>query len=134
MRLAWYPDGTENPWRSWYERQNKAVRACHDKTMRFLRAGHWNMPNFSKLNGYDDLYEIRITKGVAHRLVGFRDPESKIFIVAMPCTHKGKQYYPREALDTASRRAKEIKEEQIVAILCEQPDPAFGPRGSRGSK
>jgi hypothetical protein len=66
-RLLWYSDGNENPWVSWYERQDSKVRGRHDIVMRMLENGHWNEPFFKHLGGFEDLQEIRITKGAAHR-------------------------------------------------------------------
>jgi hypothetical protein len=119
----WYPDGTNDPWKSWYDSQNKMVRARHDVVMRFLRAGHWRMDYFRTLEGFEDLSEIRITQGVAHRLIGRLDRNRNVFTVAMPCTHKGTRYTPKEAINTAAARIKEIEEGRVIAFYCEQPIP-----------
>ncbi len=127
-RLIWYPDGSDNPWRSWHDSQDSKVQARHSVVMRFLDAGHWYMEYFRSLEGYDDLGEIRITTDVAHRLVGRLDRNTKVFTVAIACTHKGQQYTPKEALDTAAKRIKEIEEGRVRALECNQPNPRPKPK------
>ena len=122
-RFFWYPDESEDPWFSWYDNQDTAVCARHDVVMRFLQHGQWCEPFFKHLRGYADLQEIRITKGVANKLLGDLYFTIMEFTVVLACTHKADQYYPRDALETAERRTVEIKEGRVIAIPCEQPKP-----------
>ena len=52
----------------------------------------------------------------------------KVFTVAIACTHKGQQYTPKEALDTAAKRIKEIEEGRVRALECNQPNPRPKPK------
>ena len=122
-RFFWYPDGTRNPWQSWHDRQSKAVRARHDVVIRFLEAGHWNEPYAKQLVGYDGLVEIIITKGVAHRLLGFYGLDQGDFTVVIACAHKGDNYYPKDAKDTAKARKILVEEGKERAVYCPQPRP-----------
>jgi hypothetical protein len=130
--MWWYPDGTEDPWFSWYDAQDSAVRGRHDIVMKFLEQGHWYEPHFKDLKGYTEVQEIRITKGVAHRLLGYLCRNPFAYTVVLPCTHKGDQYYPKEALETAERLVSQIKKGQVIAISCQRPKPKSKPTKSNG--
>ena len=119
--LLWYPDGSDNPWQAWYTARDARVRARHDVVMRALEAGYWQMDYFRTLTDLDGLGEIRITKGVAHRLIGRLDRKSKMFTVEIACIHKGSQYYPRDSMNTAAVRIKEIDQGKSIPVRCEQP-------------
>jgi hypothetical protein len=123
LRVFWYPDGTPNPWQSWYEQQNAAVRGKHDTVFRFIEAGIRRPPYVKKLVDADGLSEIIITAGVAHRLLGHWARGSDTFTVVLCCTHKGKQYYPRDALSTAVERCKLSKGGKLAEQLCTKPTP-----------
>ena len=107
------------------------MRAKHDVVVRFLEAGLWKEPYAKQLKNHEGLVEIVITKGVAHRLIGFHGIGRDEFTVVLTCTHKGKQYDPKHALDTAADRMKEVKEgrKQIVKY-CNKPVPRV--RRSKG--
>lgn len=122
MRFQWYVDESDDPWRSWYERQDKRVRAKHDVTMRFLEAGNWSRPHFRSLTNYDGLGEIRISAQLEHRLIGYRGPVGFDFTVLISCTHKGKKYDPQDALNTAYDRYKSNEQNKLTP--CSQPQPA----------
>jgi len=79
------------------------------------------MDYFRTLTDADGLGEIRITKGVAHRLIGRLDQRFKLFTVAIACIHKGKQYTPRDALISAAKRMKDIEHDRVIPLLCERP-------------
>jgi phage-related protein len=122
--FLWYPDGTDDPWAGWYEGQDDRVRATHVRVINFLneRQRHeWKMPQVDKIEGSKELYEIRIKAGVQHRLLGFFGPQPFEFIIVIACVHKGKQYNPRHALDTAETRLKEIKNGKKIPVKCRPP-------------
>lgn len=117
----WYPDGSKNPWQSWYGSQDSAVRGRHDHVVRFLDAGHWKEPYSAVLKNTGGLVEIRIVSGVQHRLIGIRHSITDEFTVMIACTHKQKRYNPTDAIETAMSRAKEVKEGSVVTIHCSRP-------------
>jgi hypothetical protein len=114
-RILWY--GTENP------SQDSAVRSKHDVVFRFLESGHWHEPYIKKLVNFDDLVEIVITKGVAHRLFGFYGLESTDFTVVLACIHKNNQYTPKGAIDTANSIIRKVKNGDVIARSCDKPTP-----------
>ena len=110
------------------------VRARHDVVMRALEGGHWHMDFFRTLTDRDGLSEIRITKGVAHRLVGRFNRASQTFTVAIACTHKDDRYKPQDSLSTAALRMKEIDEGKRIPIACEQPRPTAAGASSSSAR
>lgn len=134
LTFFWYPDGSDDPWKSWYERQDSKVRARHDVVMRALGAGHWHMDYFRTLTDRNGLGEIRITSGVAHRLVGRLQRNPNIFTVTIACSHKDDRYKPQEALNTAETRIKEIDQGKTKPVACRQPQPAAADRSNRSRR
>jgi phage-related protein len=123
-KFFWYPDGTDDPLANWFEGQDDRVRATHARVIDFLnvRLRHeWKMPQVDKIAGSKDLYEIRIKANVQHRLLGFFGTEAFEFIVVIACIHKGKQYKPHSALDTAEFRLKEIRDGKKTPLKCRPP-------------
>ena len=71
----------------------------------------WNRPQAAKLKGYDDLYEIRFkANDVQVRPLGTFGPGPLDFTIVLWATKKGDDYKPRAALDTASKRCKQVRE------------------------
>lgn len=124
-RFFWYPDGTKNPWQTWYDGQNADVQARHDATIRFLNVRReWRRPHAEKLTDYEGLIEIIIKSNVQHRLFGFFGPEELTFTVVLPCTHRGKKYQPHGAKNDGLRRMKEIRNGTVERIFCDHPKSA----------
>jgi len=111
VRWYCYPTSDEpDLWAHWLAQQSKRVQAKHAAVMRFLAAGHWQRPHYRKLVGaHRGLGEIRISADVEWRLIGRRDENGESFTVLLICNHKNQNYTPRDALDTALRRWREIK-------------------------
>jgi hypothetical protein len=121
--FLWYPDGTDNPWLTWYEKQDARVKGAHDRCIDFLKVREvheWRIPYSDKLETYDGIYEIRIKTKVQHRLLGAFSP-GRQFVILLSCTHKDKAYVPKDALNTAERRLKEVKNGTVTPIQCEPP-------------
>ena len=78
--------------------------------MRSLSAGHWQRPHYRELTGaHKGLGEIKISAEVEWRLIGQRDKQENSFTVLVICFHKDQNYSPKDALGTALRRWREIK-------------------------
>ena len=121
--FLWYPDGTKDPWATWYWQQSASVRAKHDRAIAFLQAREihdWREPYSKSLEGYDDLFEILIKADVQHRLLGTFRP-GKRFLIVQPCTHKGKNYKPKGAFKVAQKRITEINNGEKLPIICAPP-------------
>jgi len=69
----------------------------------------WKTPNYrSRLRGLEGVGELRWqSEKKQHRLLGFFHAGAWIALVG--CTHKQQIYNPAEALDTAHKYMKEIK-------------------------
>ncbi len=52
--------------------------------------------------------------GKAHRLIGFL--EGDVFYALIGCTHQQQVYDPPEALDTASKRQRHIKNKEVTTV------------------
>ena len=122
-----YPDGTADPWATWYSQQDNRVRATHNRVIGYLKDRErydWKLPYVDKIEGVAERYEIRIRADVQHRFFGFFCKNGHEFFILVACTHKGKRYKPTNALDTANARLKEIKGGKKTAIICQPPQGA----------
>lgn len=70
----------------------------------------WTKPAARKLQGFDDLYEIRFRnrRVVETRAIGFFGCGSVEFTILVVCTHKDRVYKPADAFDTAQRRRRAL--------------------------
>jgi Phage derived protein Gp49-like (DUF891) len=121
--FLWYPDGTDDPWATWYWQQNEDVQARHDRVVATLQErerDQWRPPFSKKLTGHDGLIEIIIKTRVEHRLLGTFQP-NKRFLVALTCIHKGRNYTPKNAFNTAKKRIMEIDRGEKIAQTCTPP-------------
>ncbi len=121
-QFFWYPDGTEDPWRTWYVAQSGAVQGRHDFVIKALASNQqWREPLAKKMKGYDDLIEIILDGKVQHRFFGFYGIGLNYFTIVLPCIHKGKVYTPKNAIDTAVKRIIEVKTGRKRVIRCDIP-------------
>jgi hypothetical protein len=122
----WYGDPNGPcPWRKWYDDQLSEVRARHDDVFRFLeQREQWRGAAHAKSLD-DGLVEILLKTGVQHRLLGFYWPRGKgirlSFTFLLPCTHKGQVYNPKDALETAKKRMRELQNGSNRIRRCVRP-------------
>lgn len=107
------PAGTRK-FDQWYNALDPAAQAAFDTLLEFLAQrsrSEWTRPDFDLLSGkHSGLGEIRFKANkVAHRPLGYFGPNRAEFTFLLGATKKGKNYDPRDALDTAVKRMKEIK-------------------------
>jgi hypothetical protein len=75
----------------------------------FKPKAQWGRPSVAKLQGFKLLYEIRFNSGnVEVRPLGCFGPGADEFTIVLWSTKKGSNYNPRDALNTAERRAKSV--------------------------
>ena len=123
-QFLWYPDGTDDPWATWYGQQDNRVRSTHNRVISYLNDRErydWKSPYVDKIEGAAELYEIRIRAGVQHRFFGFFGNNGREFFVVLTCTHKGKRYKPSNAFETANARLREIKNGKKTPLRCQPP-------------
>ena len=97
-------------WRKWLP--VGLPRADLDSFLKLVaKQDKWEYPIIGGLTGkkYQGLSELRWRSGnVPHRLIGYTS-EEHVFVMLIGCTHNKKKYDPSDALDTAVKRKKKIK-------------------------
>jgi len=117
-----YVDGkSPNLWQRWYD-DHPAARGAHDAAFDILeQLEAWRGSNAKT---FDDIVEVKFKGGgLQHRIFGFY-PKSGIrqrFVVTGTGYHKGKQYTPKDILNTCSSRRKEIEADASKAVECTRP-------------
>lgn len=123
MQFHCYDDGkAPNLWQRWYDRAGGAIRGKHDSIWDHLetRPGNaWRMPQAKPLGG--ELFEVRIHGGVKWRVLGFFWPRIGEFTVVGICNHKDNVYDPKDAIKTAHKTIKAIKDGKAKIIACPRP-------------
>jgi Phage derived protein Gp49-like (DUF891) len=100
-----------NEIREWYGNQSARCRAKFLDRVQYLaqtpRSG-WKREPFDLLRDYD-LGEIRFNvDGVQHRPIGFFSP-SMTFTIVMCAIEKNRKFIPKNALETAEAKKREIE-------------------------
>jgi hypothetical protein len=114
--IRFYVSGTGRPVvQQWYDDQNDDVQAGFDTVLEYLaqrERREWVRPEFSLLTGkYSGLGEMRFDSGkVEYRPLGCFGPARSDFTILIGTTKKGKNYDPRNALDTALERKSFVGE------------------------
>jgi hypothetical protein len=71
---------------------------------------HWDEPHVKKIKGEKSLYEIRYkANNRATRALGFFGPQENYFTITQICYHKQNIYDPPGAIETAARKAEQIR-------------------------
>jgi hypothetical protein len=76
----------------------------------------WEFPDIDTLKGerYRGMSELRWRSGgVQHRLLGY-SPKIFEYLVLIGCTHKGPRYDPKDAMETARKRKKQIETKEAT--------------------
>lgn len=69
----------------------------------------WREPHAKQLRGPVELYEIRFKdKHRAARALGFFGPEPGLFTITLICHHKDRVYTPRDAIEIADKRRRQL--------------------------
>lgn len=113
--------GKETLWKAWYDSLDDAAQARHDSvfdTLEQREPKDWRSPFARPLA--KDIIEIKIGTDVEWRLLGCYAP-GRTFVVVLPCNHKGKVYFPHNAIKTAQKRKNEIDSGKAKAIPCVRP-------------
>jgi hypothetical protein len=118
-----YPNGT-NPIGVWYRQLPEDVRDTFDSLLKINRKterpDQWI--GFRRYLKGGDLQKFKVWEmefrgadRLAHRLMGvFAGYKTAVFLVG--CYHKGRNYTPRDALETACARAKLVHQQRASTI------------------
>ena len=101
----------------WYRDLLPQEKADTDEFLKDMRkTNEWRMPNYRpSLKGYRGLGELRwASENKQHRLVGYL--KAGVFFALVGCTHKQQIYSPRDALDMAEKRKKEITDGKVKTV------------------
>lgn len=108
----------------WYAKQPVAAQAAFDTVLEYLSQrtrDEWGRPDFDQLSGrYRSLGELRFeVANVQYRPLGFFGPDRAEFTILVGATKKGKNYDPREALETALKRRAEVLQDPHRSKICD---------------
>lgn len=111
-----YVEGKHNPIEDWYEGLSEEARFTFDAVLKNHQkvASHLDWTGFKYLKG--KLQEERIWQldfradKRQYRLLGVFGQERKSAVLVLGCYHKGDNYTPSDALETARKRAKALRE------------------------
>ena len=97
---------------------------CFDVAREYLEQrsrDDWLRPHFDMLSGkkWRELGEIRFKVDKQYRILGFFGPGRAEFTMLVGSSKKGKNYDPRNALDTALDRMREVKSDGRRGRVCE---------------
>lgn len=107
----------------WYKRRSDAVQAATEVVLEFLvqrPRNEWRRPEFDLLSGkHREIGEIRFKVDKQYRILGFFGPGRSDFTLLLGSSKKGKQYDPKNALDTALGRLEEVKKDGSRSHVCD---------------
>jgi hypothetical protein len=121
-KYARYPADNAD-WDRWYQRQGEGVRGKFEEVFETLEDNTaWRSTGYYRpiVNG-DGLGEVRIKEGHQWRFLGFFGLDRQEFTVTMICYHKDDDYEPRDAIETAKKRMKQIKAKTVKRIGSDRP-------------
>lgn len=101
----------------WHGDLSAQERADADNFIEIMRKlKRWSLPYYRPaLTGFPGLGELRWqSENKQHRLIGFFQGET--WYAVMGCTHKQRVYKPPDALNTASKRKKQIERQEVNTV------------------
>ncbi len=76
-------------------------------------------PLTGKLKSYPNLYEIIVSSGkIQYRPIGCYGPKDREFTILIGAIKKGRKFKPKDALNTAYKRSKQINKEEHTNEYC----------------
>ncbi len=105
-----------NPVQEWYRTKLSIQQATDlEEVIGILgKSKHWGMPDFRWLP--KGLGEVRLKARPPIRLVGCAGKLIGQFVFLIGCTHKETRYDPTNALDTASKRKRDLEQNRGSVI------------------
>jgi len=106
----------------WNGRQSDEVQAAVAVALEYLvqrPRKEWRRPEFDLLSGkMREIGEIRFKVDKHYRMLGFFGPARSDFTLLVGASKKGNNYDPRNALETAVDRMKEVKADGRFSRVC----------------
>jgi hypothetical protein len=107
----------------WYVRQHKDVQVAFDVALEYLAQrgrNDWRRPEFDLLSGkLREIGEIRFKVDKQYRILGFFGPNKSDFTLLVGSSKKGRNYDPRNALETALDRMAQVKSNGRLSRVCD---------------
>ncbi len=107
-------DNGEREFENWMNELHPSEYFKIDKIIKHLEINKdWRGPYFDKIQGYENLYELRAfgLNKVPLRPLGCFGPGEKEFTILLGAKKKNGNYTPKDAFDIAERRIKLIHKE-----------------------
>jgi hypothetical protein len=99
----------------WFDHQRPDVQAAMIVALEFLEQrprDEWRRPEFDLLSGkFRAIGEIRLKLDKQYRILGYFGPNRSDFTMLVGSSKKGKNYDPRNALETALERMGHLMED-----------------------
>jgi hypothetical protein len=107
----------------WNSRQSDEVQTAFDVVREFLEQrprDEWRRPDFDLLSGaLKGMGELRFKVDKQYRVIGFFGPGRSDFTMLIGTSKKGKNYDPRNALETALSRRDEVLADGRRCCVCD---------------
>ncbi len=107
----------------WHGRQSDEVQAAVAVALEYLvqrPRKEWRRPAFDLLSGkMRDIGEIRFKVDKQYRILGFFGPARSDFTLLIGASKKGNNYDPRNAVETALERMKQVKADGRRNRVCD---------------
>jgi hypothetical protein len=107
----------------WHGRQSDEVQATMAVALEYLvqrPRNEWRRPEFDLLSGkLREIGEIRFKVDKQYRILGFFGPSRSDFTLLVGASKKGSNYDPKNALDTALGRMKQIRNDGRRSRVCD---------------
>jgi len=107
----------------WNNRQSDEVQAAMAVALEYLvqrPRDEWRRPEFDLLSGkMREIGEIRFKVDKQYRILGFFGPGRSEFTLLIGTSKKGRNYDPRNTLETALQRMEEVKQNGSRSRVCD---------------
>jgi hypothetical protein len=107
----------------WNSRQSDGVQAAVAVALEYLvqrPRNEWRRPDFDLLSGkMREIGEIRFRVDKQYRILGFFGPGRSEFTLLVGASKKGRSYDPKNALETALDRSKDVRNDGRRSRVCD---------------
>jgi hypothetical protein len=117
-----YDDGkAPDMWQRWYT-SHAATQGKHNSVFDLVQQQQsWKLPHYKKLRGNSEVSEVILRGQVQHRIFGYLSDVPNEFVIVAIGYHKDRVYMPKDVINTAAKRRREIIANPTKAISCVRP-------------